>query len=98
MSIEVCEVCGEVVFPRYCPHCGMLVDGATPVDDTHGHPQPEDISICLYCSGLSVYTQNGLRLPTDEEWKSAMAKSDVQRAVAALSYMRSKGQIPPCQR
>lgn len=95
MAVYDCEVCGKTMFPRYCPHCGVMVDADMPVAGAHRHPTPEqDVSICVFCSGLSIFTDNGLRLPTDEEWRRAMANEETRRAIAVLSMMRRDGVIP----
>lgn len=84
--------------PRVCPHCGSRNDGDTVLyTKEHTHPNPDDLSICLYCSGLSIYTETGLRYPTDEEFAKFMKNDRVQKAIAAMSMLRAEGKIPPCQ-
>jgi len=95
MAVYACEECGKIMFPRHCPHCGVMVDAELPVEGEHRHAEPEvSVSICVFCSGLSIFTENDLRLPTDAEWREAMAQPDTQLAVATLMYMRARGQIP----
>lgn len=79
-----------------CPSCGAKVDGHSAIGHGEVDPDPGDVSICLYCSGLSIYTPYGLRVTTDEEWRSIMAQDDVQKALAAIAAVRAKGDIPPC--
>ena len=79
-----------------CPSCGAKVDGHTAVGHEDVDPDPGDVSICLYCSGISIYTPLGLREVTDEEWHSIMAQEDVQKALAAIAAVRAQGGIPPC--
>lgn len=94
MAVWTCD-CGRIMYPRHCPQCGAMVDADMPVKGEHRHPVPEeDFSVCVFCSAVSVFTEHGLRLPTDEEWKAAMSLPDTQRALDAISYARAQGVIP----
>lgn len=93
---EVCENCGGPVIPRQCPHCGALTDGHTAVDGSDSCPSPGDTSICLYCSGISIFTEDTLRKTTDEEWRQIMGDEDTQRGLAVIAAMRAAGEVPPC--
>ncbi len=94
-----CE-CGEVVPDRHCPQCGSKNDAnlcATDGVTEHVHPASGDVSICLYCSALMIYTEDGLRDPTDEEFSKLRRDPDVQVAIGAIATLRSEGKIPPCR-
>lgn len=41
-----------------CPHCGHHVDAATDPFDPTNTPYPGDITVCLYCAGICVYTDS----------------------------------------
>ena len=36
--------------PALCPHCGHLIDGASPVSTVRGKPRPDDLTVCAYCA------------------------------------------------
>lgn len=92
MFFEVCEDCGQPIIPRYCLGCGMLIDAHTQVAVC---PEPGDVSICLYCSQVAIYTQSGLRWPTDAEHDQIMADPKMQKAIWAAAEWRRRG-TPPC--
>lgn len=95
---ETCERCGQPIIPRHCPHCGALIDGHTAVDLSDACPVPEKaVCICIYCSGISIFTKASMRIPTDEEWREAMNDPYMQKAIAAVALMREEGKIPPCR-
>ena len=71
--------------PTPCYQCGAKTDAATDPDQERA-PKPEDISMCLYCGALGVYTlaDSGLltiRRPTYEEFKEIAKDPDVRKAV-----------------
>lgn len=83
-------------FEFVCPHCGAKVDDHASIGEGDVDPEPGHVSICLHCSGLAIFTPLGLRVCTDEEWRSIMAQDDVQKAIAAIAAVRAQGGIPPC--
>lgn len=91
MFFEFCETCGGPIIPRYCLGCGILVDGHTQVDGKPICPKPGDISICLYCSQVTIFTVSGLRWPTDEEHDEIMANPQTSKGIAAVVEMRRRG-------
>lgn len=52
-----------------CPHCGHLTDDATSTDPEHPDDLPRvgDATICRYCAGVGVYTEDAIRKATAEE-------------------------------
>lgn len=90
-----CEECGQQLYPRLCPHCGVLVDDATPIDGPHRHPVPGAVSVCLYCAGLSIYTETGFRLPEGQEWDDLLNDPDIQGVIEVMAAMRAEGKLPP---
>jgi len=51
-----------------CPHCSKKLDGHTAVDDSEAMLGPGDITVCVYCSEVCVYAEEGgLRIATAEE-------------------------------
>lgn len=49
-----------------CPYCGRFNESHINMDDPNARPVKGDISVCLYCARVSVYTFS-LRKPTKEE-------------------------------
>jgi len=40
-------------FPEQaCPVCKHLMDAATAADSSHSTPEPEDVTVCLYCFSI----------------------------------------------
>jgi hypothetical protein len=72
-----------------CPHCGNESDDYTVVRGAQA-PSAGDVSVCLYCSCVSVFTGEGLvkRKPTAEELPVFMADSAVQEALARIDASR----------
>lgn len=64
-----------------CPHCERELDAASAMDGGPQRPEAGDLSVCLYCAGVSVFTGEGLikRLPT----KAELAEIDGDSRIAA---------------
>lgn len=69
--------------PLHCRTCGSKVDDFTPVGDDDAVPEAGNVSVCLYCGTLSIYTGEGLnlRMPTPEEMAEMAEDEDLQRTV-----------------
>jgi hypothetical protein len=67
-----------------CPNCGVKNDA---VRGEHGEKGPTegDISICLYCTALAVFTdtKGHVRLPTPEEQVILDSDPTIQRMLKA---------------
>ncbi len=68
---------------RWCPHCGRI-------NDSHDGPHPADkpvsgdVSLCWGCGGLGIFTDGGIRMPTQQEQAELEADSQVRAAQAAI--------------
>lgn len=65
-----------------CPYCG--VQGTHVHQETNGYPtppEPGDISICNTCAGIAIFTEIGLRLPTESEHLELIHDVNVQEVV-----------------
>lgn len=67
---------------RRCPACSAVVDAATAMDGSDASPAPGDVTVCLYCARVLIFTADGLRLPTFEEIEQLAGNEDLVRAVA----------------
>jgi hypothetical protein len=65
-----------------CWQCGAIIDGATTFASRM--PKPGDVSVCVYCSALAVYTAHGLRRMTKDERDEARSNPAVRRVVRAV--------------
>lgn len=70
-----------------CPSCEMALDAAT---DAYGEatPEPGDLTVCIYCAAILVFTDTmGLRLPTDEEFAALPqeTRQSVERLVQTIN-------------
>jgi hypothetical protein len=51
-----------------CPYCGKKMDRSTETLRTGGKPKAGDVTVCIYCVKVCVFTKElGLRKPTFEE-------------------------------
>lgn len=76
-----------------CLDCGVVVDGATMLDDDTAEPHDGDVSVCAYCSAVALYLDDGeggllLRRPTSAEWHDLHDLPAVQRAIEAVTARR----------
>lgn len=57
------------ILSRVCPWCGEAVDEADPATtETIGSdPEPGCVAICAYCAGISMYTDDLMLRPMNEE-------------------------------
>jgi hypothetical protein len=71
----------DAVVTRRCPFCQHCVNAY--VDRRHpgNTPHNGDMSICANCSGLSVFSDSELRLPTPDELAKAMRDQELLRAI-----------------
>jgi len=69
-----------------CATCGKALDAASPSLDPASRPRPGDISVCIYCGTLGMYTQGtpmGVRALTPMEHDEVISQSsDVRRILA----------------
>lgn len=67
-----------------CPWCGQLHDAATHSGSTVEVPEPGNLSLCVHCGGVAVFTGDlKLRRPTKAEQREIDNSPTVKRAVAA---------------
>ena len=53
---------------RMCPTCATILDDETYPDDMSRTASPGDLTICVYCASVLIFTEVlGLRLMTDKE-------------------------------
>ena len=86
--------------PTPCPQCGAVNDTADGVEHEEA-PTPGDISVCMYCAAVTVFTNDlKLRTPTSEEMANIRSDAEIwatikeaQRAIhAAFSSRRASDQ------
>ena len=71
-----------------CPHCGHVLDGATPATNDPNKPRPGDISICIECyAPLKFRKDMTLRYLTKEEWQR-MSVSDVVQLRQVITRLK----------
>ena len=73
--------------PASCPSCGKKLDAAThPTEDVA--PSPGDVTICLGCQDLLIFTEElGLRRPTEAEIQ-ALPLDEISRYQRALNELK----------
>lgn len=77
--------------PISCPQCSYLHNAETGLFGART-PSAGDVSICIRCSTLNVYTITGgvlgLRVPDQAELDRFLADERIVSALAALAVMR----------
>lgn len=94
MMFETCKNCGTAVIPRRCLACGTLIDAHRAADLSGNCPKTGDVSVCLYCVNIAIFTNTGLRELTADERESVLADEELNRAVIAVREMHEQGLIP----
>lgn len=69
-----------------CPWCGKVTDGLAQVTDTGrpAPPSPGDLSLCITCAGLAIFTAEGQRRATPAERAQLLRDPEVARVAAAI--------------
>lgn len=70
-----------------CPYCDQLMDDATSTSRVHPDELPSvgDSTICAYCAGVGVYTENAIRQATAEELAELGKDPEFRRAMLTVS-------------
>jgi len=63
--------------PSHCVYCLCELDAA--YSSSARPPQPGDVSICIECAGILIFTGDGLRAPTMSEWRELTADDHLMR-------------------
>jgi hypothetical protein len=64
-----------------CRACQAKLDGSL----GSGRPAAGDVSLCVYCGTLSIFTEDDLRAPTTDELVGLMADPEVRSAITAVA-------------
>lgn len=64
-----------------CPWCGKLNTVVAPADGEASHPPTDnDVSMCFGCGEVSVFTNEKLRKPTEQETIEIFTDPEVKQA------------------
>jgi hypothetical protein len=67
------------VTPNRCPNCEHILEEATGIT-TQDAPKPNDVTLCIYCAAVLVFTEDmRVRLPTEEESNELASNSELMR-------------------
>lgn len=80
--------------PATCPSCGKANDCHDCTTDPGATPEPGDVTLCWYCGQLGIYTEAGIRLPTDDELAELLSDQGVLDAIAAFTVTTLAGGTP----
>lgn len=61
-----------------CPHCDRLNTQHSALEPD-AKPDPGDVSLCWKCGGLAIFTENGVRKPTDDEEAEFSTDPDIKQ-------------------
>lgn len=77
--------------PQFCIECGLPFNAISGTKGDNAIPQPGNISLCLNCGHLTVFSDNGmLREPLVEEWDDEMREIE-RRGRAAATHFYTHG-------
>lgn len=82
--------------PKYaCLNCGCVVDAASndPQDPEPRHPEVDDVTICLECSHVMIFTHNligdlTVRNPTPFELREITDNQEIRNLLQAMAMLR----------
>lgn len=68
-----------------CPYCSYHTDQATELGEHHHTPAEGDVSLCMRCGRLALFTGDGLRTrrPSRDERAELLTSREVQMSVKA---------------
>lgn len=76
-----------------CCECGAKLDGAAGEGDIT--PDPGDMSVCIYCGSLNVFSDNlTLRKPTVEEYVESTKNRKLQEYRKAVIELGNYAKFP----
>jgi hypothetical protein len=77
-----------------CPSCGYGFDVSSAIDGSGVAPTEGDVTICIQCAEIAVFTEEGrgLRVPTVTERAEALTNPEVIMAMFAVRMVRERGQ------
>lgn len=85
----------DQIYKTDCPVCHSHNDGHQSMSGDDSVPGDGDLSICVYCGTINMYTIKGrvvrLRSLTPEEAKEAMKSPELVRAVQFVRHLTLKG-------
>lgn len=58
-----------------CPACYASLSAATCAGPEARKPAPGDLTVCFYCATVLVYTENDLRLVTEDDLEGLTAEN-----------------------
>jgi len=88
---------GVLIVETACPHCGHKFDRTSYVGDENIRPSPGDVSLCIKCVGISLFTNSAgdMRKATRAEIREMMSApewAEIQKAQLAIAHVnRGRG-------
>lgn len=77
--------------PALCPHCSRELTGASAFEGGEGPPQEGDVSICVYCAGVSLWAKGGgLRKPHPREAEQLSRDPQLARMRQAIRFVHER--------
>lgn len=65
-----------------CPNCNNLLDSHLDIHDPKARPEPNDITVCIYCGHICAFDDNlKLRELNDEEIRNVAGDPDLLELV-----------------
>ena len=78
-----------------CPHCLAPHDAAFAADgNEYITPSPGDVTLCIHCAGLAVFTATKPRKPTEEEMKVFLEDENIITAMVAIRAANERRRHP----
>jgi hypothetical protein len=70
-----------------CPNCQRRIDGTSAIDGSSSLPQLGDVSVCLGCEHVSIFTDLGLRSIEESEITNDV-KIDIAHAITIVKLYK----------
>jgi hypothetical protein len=71
-----------------CTNCGTKLDAVSQVDSEDGDPRDGDVSICLYCGHLMIFSDIGVRNLTDTEMIELAGNPELLNAMEFVRFYK----------
>lgn len=82
-------------FSMNCLKCGKELDGFMAIDSDKARPRAGDVSLCIYCQHIMMFSgpveglpANGVREPTAKELELIANDRDIQHAIKTARQVK----------
>lgn len=85
---------GQLHGPAYqCNHCGERLDGFSSFDGGKVKPEPGDLTVCLYCSGVLQFADGTYSELSAETWQALPSYLQVKLCKAQTAAAAARAAV-----